>query len=71
MCAEQKLKDENEFLGNGKEEQRSLWKLVEILVRKQLGVVRTYLEFREVLAFLDGKQLKWPSCLQRSIELTA
>ena len=71
MCVEQKLKDENEFLGNGKEEQRSLWKLVEILVRKQLGVVRTYLEFREVLAFLDGKQLTLPSCLQRSIELTA
>ena len=48
-----------------------MWKLVEILVRRQLGVVRTYLEFSEVLAFLNGKQLKWPSFLQRSIELTA
>ena len=45
--------------------------MVEILVRKQLGVVRTYLEFIEVLAFFDGKQLKWPSFLQRSVELTA
>lgn len=53
------------YLGKGKGEQRNLWKLVGLLVRMQLGVVRSY------LAFLVGEQLKWALFLQRSVELKA